>query len=73
MTGAYNSVIVSPSEGKGPIKRGVLRITRNGVMAKIQNYNPEVKEFKPKLRFYAHFRTYTLGKGMDTSIPWVMD
>ena len=43
-----------------------------GVMVKLLDSGIVVGEFEPQLRYYIHFRTNTLGKGMNLLILPVM-
>ena len=43
-----------------------------GVMTKALDYGIVINEFELQLHYYVHFRTNTLGKGMDTLIPLAM-
>ena len=40
-----------------------------GVMVKTMDYGIVVSEFKLQSRYYVHFRTNTLGKGMNPHNP----
>ena len=41
-------------------------------MGKVLDPHLEVNEFELKSRYYIHFRTNTLGEGMDSLIPPAM-
>ena len=43
-----------------------------GVMVKVLGYRIVVSEFKLQLRYYDHFRTNPLGKGMNPLIHPLM-
>ena len=38
-------------------------------MANMMNYDIFISKFKIQSRYYVHFRTNTLGKGMNSFIP----
>ena len=42
-------------------------------MAKVLNCGLNVTEFDPQSRYYVHFRSNILGKGMTPLIPPAMD
>ena len=48
------------------------RISPHGVMAYVRDYSFEVSEFEHQSSYYVHFRTNTLGKGMNSLIPPAM-
>ena len=51
------------------LKLKILEWSRCGVMAKVLYVGLELSEFKLQSRYYTHFRTNTLGKGMNRLIP----
>ena len=53
--------------------KNVLRVTPRGIVAKVQDFDIVVSEFKLQSRYQVHFQINTLEKGMNLLIPPAMD
>ena len=49
-----------------PTNQSKIRESHCGVVAKVLDYDKLVREFALQLRYYVHFRTNTLRKGMNS-------